>query len=267
MGWKIADFVQKFETRVPLHLAMEGDRNGLKIGSMQKELTKILCTLELTQEIIEQAAVDGVDMIVVHHDPLYFAPSYLRYDDPHTQLTIQLITHDIALYVAHTNLDIVEGGLNDYLFHLIGGKKAKVLEEKSGVGRYGLLEKAHSLEDYLATFIQPLNLSFRLTEQNLQRKVEKIALVNGSGASYLKLAIQKKADLFITGDVDYHTAMTANEFNMPLLDIGHNFEYLVTTLFKEILSDIISEQNIVCEILTTNSTFDPWNVRYNAHRQ
>lgn len=258
MSMKLGEIIKAYELKVPLSMSFPEDANGLKIGSETKEIHKIYTCLELTEESVQEAIAFGADVIFVHHDPLYRATRFLKYDDAHTMLMIELIKSDIALYVSHTNLDVVENGLNDFLFEKLGVKTSKVLETNTNLGRYGYLDKPMTVQEYIETVIEPLQQSFRLTKCDINKEIQKIAFVNGSGASYLKLAALKKADLFITGDVDYHTAMFAEELGLPILDIGHDFEKYVSILFENILLEAVSEQKSTVEVKATTIDYCPW---------
>lgn len=56
---------------------------------------------------------------------------------------------------------------------------------------------------------------------DLQQTVRKVAIVNGSGGSFVSKALFKGADLLITGDVDHHAVLEAMEGGMAVADIGH----------------------------------------------
>jgi len=260
MSVVLKEIIREYEKRVPLQLSLEGDHNGLKVGNPEKIIHKIMGCLELTPHVVQYAIEQQIDCIFVHHDPLYFPLHYLRYDNPHTYTLLQLVKHDIALYVSHTNLDIVESGLNDYIFKLLGGVNGKILETREQVGRYGALTKPLTLPEYLKTYVEPIQKQYRVITNTPQQQVNKIALVNGSGADYFKLACIKKNDVFITGDVDYHTAMLAKEYNMTIIDIGHDIEYLVSDLFQQILTEIKEEKGFPIAIVCGKSlNFQPWS--------
>jgi putative NIF3 family GTP cyclohydrolase 1 type 2 len=53
------------------------------------------------------------------------------------------------------------------------------------------------------------------------RRVKKVALCGGSGASLLHEAARKGADLLVTGDLKYHEAREAEALGIAVLDAGH----------------------------------------------
>ena len=255
----LRDIITAFEQKVPLQLSLEGDHNGLKIGSRDKEIHRVIGCLELTNQVIDYAIAKEIDCIFVHHDPMYFPLYAVDYDNAHTAKIVRLIQHNIALYVAHTNLDIVADGLNDYIFEKLGGVDGKALETRENVGRYGKLATSININDYIKKYVAPLQPSYRLITNNQHRLIKKIGVVNGSGASYFKLAAAKKIDVYITGDVDYHTAMLARDYDITIIDIGHDIEYLVHDVFARILHEIDDEHGFDLQVFNKKDfDFTPW---------
>ena len=86
-----------------------------------------MTALTLTPDVVRQAARVGAELIVAHH-PLIFRP--LKSIHPQTRvgfLVTQLIKEEIALYVAHTNLDSAKGGVNDGLAARLGLEETEPL--------------------------------------------------------------------------------------------------------------------------------------------
>ncbi|WZL74662.1 Nif3-like dinuclear metal center hexameric protein [Clostridiaceae bacterium 35-E11] len=119
--------VEIMEMIAPSYLAETWDNVGLQIGDLHKTIHKILVCLEITDSIIDEAVSKKVDMIICHH-PLLFQPvKAIRKDNPIGKMIHQLVRHDIVLYCAHTNLDIVLGGTNDILAQILNVRETKPL--------------------------------------------------------------------------------------------------------------------------------------------
>ena len=56
---------------------------------------------------------------------------------------------------------------------------------------------------------------------NLQKDVRRIAISPGSGKSMIPAALEKKADVLITGDIDHHTGIDAVAQGLAVIDAGH----------------------------------------------
>jgi dinuclear metal center YbgI/SA1388 family protein len=107
--------IQWLESFAPKSLAVEGDKIGFHIGNMNKEVHHVLVTLDIMEEVVDEAIYKQVDLIIAHHPILYRPLQHIRTDQPFGRLIERLIQHNIAVYSAHTNLDIAEGGVNDWL--------------------------------------------------------------------------------------------------------------------------------------------------------
>ncbi|MDT8861767.1 Nif3-like dinuclear metal center hexameric protein [Alkalihalobacillus sp. MEB130] len=119
--------IQHFESWSPKSLAVEGDKNGLMIGTLNKEIKKVMVALDVLEEVIDEAIEKSVDLIVAHH-PLLFRPlKKVDVDTPHGRIIAKAIKHDITIYAAHTNLDIAKGGVNDMMAEALGLKQTEVL--------------------------------------------------------------------------------------------------------------------------------------------
>jgi dinuclear metal center YbgI/SA1388 family protein len=120
--------VQFFEEFAPKHLAMDGDKIGLQVGTLNKEVKKVLIALDVLEEVVDEAISMGVDLIIAHHAVIFRSLKNLRTDLPAGRLYEKLIKHDIAVYIAHTNLDVTPGGINDLMAEALGLVKTEPLD-------------------------------------------------------------------------------------------------------------------------------------------
>ncbi|WP_058301868.1 Nif3-like dinuclear metal center hexameric protein [Gorillibacterium timonense] len=104
----------------PKRYAVEDDRIGLQVGSLAKEVRRVLVTLDVTEEVADEAIREGAELIIAHHAPIYRPLKSLRTDTPAGKVFEKLIKHDVAVYVAHSNLDAAVGGINDLMADAIG---------------------------------------------------------------------------------------------------------------------------------------------------
>ena len=112
--------IQLMEQFAPKHYAMPGDPIGLQLGTADKKISKIVVALDVTEEVVKEAAALKAEMIIAHHAIMYRPVKNLRTDLPAGRLYEQLIKNDIAVYIAHTNLDVASGGVNDVLAEALG---------------------------------------------------------------------------------------------------------------------------------------------------
>ncbi|WP_172249754.1 Nif3-like dinuclear metal center hexameric protein [Saccharibacillus deserti] len=131
--------IQLMEKFAPKALAVENDKIGLQLGTLNKEITKVLVALDVTDEVVDEAIAIGANLIVAHHAIIFRPLAHLRTDTPMGALYEKLIKHDIAVYISHTNLDVAEGGMNDWMASLVGIAEPKPLEELQSEKLYKLV--------------------------------------------------------------------------------------------------------------------------------
>lgn len=328
--------IQYMEQLAPKHYAVEHDRIGLQLGTLNKKVERVLVTLDVTLEVVQEAIQQQVDLIIAHHAIIFRPIGSIDTATPAGKLYEQLIKHDIAVYISHTNLDVAIGGVNDLLADLAGMEKEnrKLLEttyvdrlsklvvyvpqsaiaaveqaawragaghignyshcsfQSSGTGTFMAEEganpyvgeqhklhrepeirfecivpasvqrkvissviKAHPYEEVaydllpleqggtvyglgrvgklqeqttLGELAQRLKVAYnvpalRIVGQ-LDRPINKIAVLGGMGAKYVRSAKFAGADVLITGDIDFHTAQDALADGICIIDPGHHIE-------------------------------------------
>ncbi|MNC49607.1 putative GTP cyclohydrolase 1 type 2 [compost metagenome] len=89
--------IQYMEQLAPKHVAMEGDKIGLQLGSLQKEIHNVLVALDVNEEVVDEAIEMGVDLIVAHHAIIYRPLANLQSDTPMGRVYEKLIKNNIAV--------------------------------------------------------------------------------------------------------------------------------------------------------------------------
>lgn len=129
MDYKVKDIMTVLNKLAPESLALDWDAVGLQIGSPDQPVSKVFLTLDLNEGNIEEALERHPDLIVTHH-PFIFSPIKHVRTDRWLGKTIQaLLKKNIAVYSAHTNMDIAQGGLNDFVADKMGLIDRELLEE------------------------------------------------------------------------------------------------------------------------------------------
>jgi len=233
-GNKIQELLEKL---YPTSYAENWDNVGLQVGTMDKNINGILISLDLTMEVIEEAKANHANVIICHH-PAIFSP--MKKIDSNTYLGKMihaLIKNDITLYVMHTNFDVSSYGMNVILGKKLGLTSIELfdkIDEDFGLGVIGFIKKQRA--DY---FISDLKSEFGIESVryigNLKDTIEKVAIIGGSGSSYIYQVLEEDVDLFITGDVTYHKALDCINLGLNVLDIGHHFESHGIKEVKEVL--------------------------------
>lgn len=346
--------IDRFDAYCPQWLAEKGDPVGLAIGTLDKAVRRVLVTLDVRPEVVQEAIAKKIDLIIAKHPPIFRPIKRLTTDEPQTKMYADLLKNDIAVFAAHTNMDIMENGLNDWFCDLLGIKETTYLREthvieykqlsvyvpveqaqvmrdalseagagtqgnyqktsytligkgrftpvaaaqptigtlnqeetvqeakidvifpetiqeaviaalyavhpyeepafsihtienhqqRFGIGRIGMLAEPLSLEDFAQVVKTTFGLDgVRLITKNRQGLVQRVAICGGSGEKFFMDAKQMQADVYITGDVYYHTGhdMLAND--LSVIDAGHYIEQLCKSKLVEQLNQWKQEED------------------------
>ena len=215
----VADAVNRL---APRKLAEEWDNPGLLIGDSSASVKKIFVCLDVLDENISKAVELDAQIIVAHHTLIFRAIKNVRFDLPLGNKINRLIKNNLAVFAAHTNLDIAEGGVNDILAKKIGLVDVKNFgDEEFSLGRIGTLETPMTAEDFARHVKKVLNVeNVRLICAG-DFKIKKVGLCGGAGAEFIQKAKFFGAQAFVTGDVKYHEAQAAVENKIHVVDAGH----------------------------------------------
>ena len=362
--------VQLMEKLAPRRLAVEGDRIGLQVGTLQKEIRKALVALDVTDAVVDEAIAAGADLIIAHHAVIFHPLKAIDTSTPAGRVYEKLIKNDIAVYVAHTNLDIAEDGMNDWMAEALGIASEGCLEETSvdpllklvvfvpethrqavqeavwragaghigaydccsfeaegtgtfrpgegtnphigaqgrlervkeyrietilpeslkgpvvramleahpyeepaydlyplalpgkaaGLGRFGHLKEPMTLDQFARHVKEAFDVPFVRVVGDPDRVVRRVAVLGGSGARYMRFALRVGADVFVTGDIDYHTAHDALAAGLALVDPGHNAEKIMKAKTAERLAADLAKAGYLTEVIPSAVPTEPFRL-------
>ena len=127
---QIKDITWELEKLAPLSYQESYDNAGLLVGSPHKEVTGILLTLDVTEEVVDEATARNCNLIVAHHPIIFKGLKKLNGSNYVERTVIKAIKNDIAIYATHTNLDHVQQGVNWKIAEKLGLVNLKVLAPK-----------------------------------------------------------------------------------------------------------------------------------------
>ncbi|WP_375179962.1 Nif3-like dinuclear metal center hexameric protein [Enterococcus rotai] len=365
-------FIKHFEAYCPQWLAEADDPVGLHIGTLNKKLDRVMVTLDVRPEIVAEAIEKNVDLIIAKHPPIFRPVKRLDTDNFQTKMYADLLKHDIAVFAAHTNMDIIENGLNDWFCDLLGiedttyltkthtvaykklavfvpvnhaakmrkalgeagagtqgdytntsysmigtgrftpatdanptigtvGEEAAVQEAKIevifpetiqanviqamlaahpyeepaydfypienitkeyGLGRVGNLAKALPLKEFVAFVKEKFALDgIRIVAEDETKLVQRIAICGGSGEKFFRDALKNQADVYITGDVYYHTGHDMLTEGLPVLDPGHYIEQLCKPKLVELFNQWKKDYNWDITFIESEVNTNPFKFR------
>ncbi len=224
---QVNKIIKRIEEFAPLSTMQKWDNSGWQINLGIEETNKILLTLDVTSATVEEAIKKDCDLIISHH-PVFFNP--IKVID--TGYIIKAIKNNIQIYSAHTNLDIAQGGVTEYLAERCGFTELDTAFEFIKYKKFSKEKNFSKLVSKLKTiFCLP---SLRVV--NSQRKsYSSIAFCSGSGAEFIPELEKIGIDVFITGDLKHHQALNVEK--MTIIDPGHFYsERFVSEIFKNMLS-------------------------------
>ncbi|MGX7196140.1 Nif3-like dinuclear metal center hexameric protein [Enterococcus olivae] len=373
MSISAKSLIRRFEEYCPLWLAEEGDPVGLHIGTLNREIQRVMMTLDVRPEVVEEAIAKKVDLIIAKHPPIFRPIARLTEDDLQTKMYIDLLRNNISVYAAHTNMDIIEDGLNDWFcemldvevdsylkkthtvhykklvvyvpvehsaemrqalgdagageqgnyhhtsYSLIGtgrftpneeaspaigsANKAEQVQEARievlfaetiqdqllaamfevhpyeepafdilpldnppqiyGIGRVGNLVNPMPIEQFAQKVKETFRIDgLRLIEATEPKKmIQRVAICGGSGGNFYPDALRANADVYITGDVYYHTAHDMQTNGLTVIDPGHNIEIVCIPKFVEKMEQWKLEEGWDLEIIPSETNTNPFQYR------
>lgn len=363
------EVIQVFESWSPKKLAcMENDPIGLAIGTLNKPVTKVLVTLDVNDAVVNEAIAEGCELIITHHPPIFRKLANLRTDTPAGKLYEKIIKNDIAIYAAHTNLDVAHGGVNDLLaqalhlqdvtylqqtyseplmklavfipyaqaddmrqalaqvgagaigdynacsFTVQGEGRFKALEgatphvgevgevhieaeqrievvfpasaknrvlkamlqhhpyeepaydlyelaqqtNQMGIGRIGRLTEAMTLQAFAHYVKQQFQVPVLRMVGDGEAMVHKVAVLGGDGNKYVHAAHFAGADVFVTGDMYFHTAQDAEALGLNIIDPGHHVEKVMIEGVTQKMTTLCAAKKIQVTFIASTVNTEPF---------
>lgn len=216
---KVKAVVDFLENIFPLKKQEEWDNSGFLVKG-EAETGKILVSLTLTKDVIQKANSLDSKLIICHH------PHFLKGESKEMseldvikikELNSLLEKNKINFYAIHTNYDKIL--MNKYLLNKLNLNI--VVTEDLEMGAIGHLNKALELRGLIEILKDKFSLGcIMISNIDLNRNVKKVGICGGSGKDFIDFFIEK-ADILITGDLNYHSYEKGVYFDFPLIDIGH----------------------------------------------
>lgn len=251
--------MERLEDLSPKEYAEKWDNVGLLVGREDKEVNTIYIALDATDEVIDAAIECEADMLITHHPMIFSAIKSVRADDFIGRRILKLAKYDITYYAMHTNFDVL--GMADAAADEIDLLDRDVLDVTyedeigtEGLGRIGRLSEPMALYE-LCDFIKERfgldTVKVYSGNGDVDRVMEICAIAPGSGKSMLKAAIEKGADVIITGDIDHHEGIDSVAQGLVVIDASHyGIEKLFIPYMEEFLRRELPEVKIYTSELT-----------------
>ncbi|MCL6600464.1 MAG: Nif3-like dinuclear metal center hexameric protein [Alicyclobacillus macrosporangiidus] len=124
----VRDVIDIMNRIAPPELAMDRDVVGLQLGRLDKPVRSVWLALDPYPAVIDAAVASGADLLITHHAMLFRPIQRIDTGTARGRAIASALAHDLAVFNAHTNLDIAEGGVNDVLAERLGLTDCEVLE-------------------------------------------------------------------------------------------------------------------------------------------
>lgn len=234
--------IQVLESIALPFLSAPWDKSGVQVASDRNELEHVALCLDPQPALLARALDAAASMIISHH-PLAMKPAYPDILNTYHQALRLLFSHNTPLYSAHTSLDANPLGPVTWLAAELGMKNCQILEPTGHFNPVAVLERLQvvddlprlQLEHFAAAAFEPagmlggfgcvgditpmpfeklmrtvegfIDLRCATVSGPVPRTVRRLAISPGSGASVLEPAAALGAEIILTGDIKYHTAL------------------------------------------------------------
>lgn len=244
----LKDIISAIEEIAPPECQADWDRSGLQVASLSDEAERIAVFLDPLPESVARALAAGCRFLLSHH-PLSLKPDLPARLNNYFFTLKEIMRADACLYAAHTSLDVNTNGPASWLgsaLHLENIQPLEKISCREGWG-YGGIGELPGQEDFSVIVERIMKLA-RLEEASLcgpapAGKIAKIAWCGGSGASLAQSARDLGAQLLVTGDVKYHTALEAP---ISVLDVGHHsLEEVMMKRFAALLAECLPGMEVL----------------------
>jgi dinuclear metal center YbgI/SA1388 family protein len=272
----VAGLVTVLDRRYPPGWAENWDRVGPVLGEPTAPVRRVLCVVDCVPETAAEARAVGADLIVAHHPLLLHGVSSVAPVTYQGRIVHDLIKHDVALYVAHTNADIANPGVSDALAARLGLADLRPLRppapgspaagEGRGTGRIGRLPDPITLAELTrlaARALPPTAWGVRAAGDP-DRVISTVAVSGGSGGAFLADAAAAGVDAYLTADLRHHPASEHLAAGGPaLIDAAHwATERPWLDDVAAYLRDTSDVETIVSELDT-----DPWTLHAASEKE
>ena len=208
----VYDFVDLI---APFQNALDFDNVGLLTGSLNQPVTRVLVSLDVTMQTVNEAKAIGAELILSHHPLFFHGRKNLAEGDPEADTICALVRNSIALVSAHTNLDLSP----------FSGSAccAKGLDLRN-IHQDGLLftgdcepQSAAQMGEKIRTLLHaPLRV---YGEPSLM--LNSLSICGGAYGEGWKEALALGAKAYLTGEIGHHDVLDAVQRGMVIFEGGH----------------------------------------------
>lgn len=253
---RVKKITEKIESVAPLSLQEHWDNSGLQIGKPEQEVRSVLLCTDITENILREAYEKQCQLVISHHPLLFRGLKTIQGSTMQERCAIFAIEHNISIYSSHTPMDAYPHGVSGHIADKLGIRDYTVLaltQPPAGLGVIGDLPEPMHFSAFLrkvAAAFQVETIRYTLPAKEF---VQHIAICGGAGSEFVQLAIDQKADVYLSADFKYHEFCDAVP-RIAVVDIGH-FESEQFT--KEIFYSILEPYKKSINLLMAENDINP----------
>lgn len=231
---KVREVVQALETLAPPALAEAWDNTGLLVGDEEAPVERVLLTIDLTPEVLEEALASRAQLVVAYHPVLFEPLRRLTTATPAARIVLAAARAGLAVHSPHTALDAAPGGVNDWLAEALGPASVVPLAlagpepddsepAERGPGRLATLREPAELSELVSRVRAHLGARRLLVAEAPRAPLRHavVGLCAGAGSSLLPAALARGATVFLTGEMRHHDVLAAQAAGGSVLLAGH----------------------------------------------
>ncbi len=245
----LKDLTNIIEENYPIGLAYDWDNPGLILGDWTQNVDKVMVTLDVTEDVLNEAIECGCQCVISHHPLIFGGIKKIDTSSKNGRIILNAAQHNTALYAAHTNMDTAPGGINKKLSDMFHLKNSEIIEKNiafagAGLGCIGDIDKI-SLRNFAILVKRILHTPYVRLSGNPDQTINRVAVGSGSCSELIPAAIGMGADVIVTGDLKYHTCLDYAGEDFSIIDAGHfPTEHIVGEMFADILKN--ADVEVVC---------------------
>ncbi|MGN1134133.1 MAG: Nif3-like dinuclear metal center hexameric protein [Oscillospiraceae bacterium] len=245
----VKDIYDKINSTAPFCCQESYDNSGLAVGSMNREVSKILLALDITREVAEEAAEKQSDLVISHHPVIFHGLKSLSPENP----AVILAKNNISAIAMHTSFDFAKGGMNDILCKKLGLIPSEPVAVENGLNMGYICECDEISPKKMAEKIKNALGNKVVRYNDCGKMLRKIGVCSGSGGSLLNDCLAKELDALITGDVKHDVFIDAHNRGLCVFDAGH---FYTENIFYEHITAQLREVSDSLEISVADANRD-----------
>lgn len=221
---KVKEIIKIMEEKIaPPNTAEDWDSPGLKTGSMNSDINRVMTCLDVTVDVVKEAQEKGCDMIISHHPLIFKSISDVTQET--APAVYAAVRAGITVFSAHTNLDYAPGGINDSLAEAVG--LVDIIRDVDGKHTYG-------------STIRPMTVRDLVEDIKARLKVPHVKVVLPKGKSLddvvSKVGVSCGAfdhrnywfepcgiEVLVTGEIHHFDCIELSRENVITIGAGHLF--------------------------------------------